>query len=77
MEDKVKQVLSEVIPEYEDYEGVDFVKDGIIDSFILLELISEIEEEFEIEIPREWMKSSNFRNIPSIIGMIEKCKKEN
>ncbi|MGN0497176.1 MAG: acyl carrier protein [Lachnospiraceae bacterium] len=71
MKEKVISILFETIPDYEEYKGDDFVKDDLIDSMVLLEIISEIEEKFDIEIPAEKMKSDNFRNVDTIIALIE------
>lgn len=51
-----------------------FIEDGLIDSFDLVMLITEIEKKFEITISGEDMTPENFSNIKNICNLIERIQ---
>lgn len=70
MEDTIKKILSEIVPEFDEYSGKDMIKDELLDSMQILEIIAEVEEEFKIEIPAEEMVGDNFRSVEAIKNII-------
>ena len=70
MEEKILSILEEVNDEILTYDGSNMIFDGIIDSFEIVEIISNIEEEFDIEISAENVVAANFANKDTIIGMV-------
>lgn len=67
-------ILNEIKP------GVDFkneqslITDGILDSFDIVTLVSEINTEFDIEFPVTEVIPENFENIDALYKTIEKLK---
>ena len=53
--------------------SVDFVKDELLDSFDVIELVSNIEKEFSIVIDGLDILPENFKNVDSIVEMIRKA----
>lgn len=49
------------------------VSDGILDSLDIMNLIVELESEFEIEIDPEDVLSENFESVEAIAALVEKC----
>ena len=49
MEEKVLQILEEHCIEALDYDGDSMMEDGIIDSFTVINVVSDLEDEFDIE----------------------------
>lgn len=49
----------------------DFIKKEILTSFGILELVSEMEDKWDIEIPIEMIVPKNLKNIESIAKLIE------
>jgi acyl carrier protein len=49
----------------------DFIKKEILTSFEILELVSEMEDKWDIEIPIEMIVPKNLKNIESIAKLIE------
>ena len=72
MEEKILSILEEVSDEILTYDGSDMILDGIIDSFEIVEIITNIEEEFGIEISAENVVAANFANRDSIIEMVKR-----
>lgn len=50
------------------------ITDGLLDSFDIISLITELEEVFDIEIDPEDVVSENFESVDAIAALVEKCK---
>ncbi|MGN1167775.1 MAG: acyl carrier protein [Lachnospiraceae bacterium] len=68
---KIKDILISIKPSIEKYFGKEFVTDGILESVELMELIAEIEEQFDIEIPPQLIIPDNFETIDTIDALIQ------
>lgn len=74
--DKLIDILEELKPGV-DYKTIDNLIDGrYLDSLTILSLVSEIEEEFDVEIPTIEIIPSNFNSAQKIYELIEKLKEE-
>ena len=71
MRDKILAILEDVNPIILTYEGNTLLEDGTIDSFEVIDIVSAIEDEFEIEIDAALVVSDNFANKETIIKMVE------
>lgn len=71
MEDKIISILNEVDEEIGTYDGENMIEDGIISSFDMLEIITELEKEFHIKIKADYINAHYFANIKSIIEMVK------
>lgn len=58
-------------------ENSDLFAKGIIDSFAVVTLVSEIEEKFNIELEAEDIIPENFQTINAIMVLVEKNLREN
>lgn len=60
--------------------GVDFANEdqivtgGILDSIDITELITALEEEFDIEIGMEYMENENFDSVAAIWDMVQELQ---
>ncbi len=73
---KLIEILEELQPEV-DYETTENLIDGrYLDSLTILALVSEIEEEFDVEIPTVEIIPANFNSAKKIWELIEKLKEE-
>ena len=75
MKDKILTILSELRPECDFSENVDFVKEGMLDSLDIVAIIDSIDEQFGVTIPGMEILPENFSSIDSIINMINRNKK--
>ena len=50
MKNRILEMLSEIKPEQNFAESDNYVEDGILDSFDIIELITMLEDEFDISI---------------------------
>ena len=70
MEQKILDILADVNDELLTYTGNNMVDDSIVNSFELISIISELEDEFGIEIDAEDVTEENFGNKDRIIALI-------
>lgn len=74
--DELLEILNEIKP------GVDFEKetalvyDGILDSLAIIRLVSEIDDEFDVEIGVTDLVPENFNSAKAIMALIEKLEDE-
>ena len=70
------EILENLQPEV-DYETCENLVDGrYLDSLTILSLISEIEDEFDVEIPTVEIIPANFNSAKKIWELIEKLKED-
>lgn len=74
MKAKIINILSDIRPEYDFGEDVNFVDEGMLDSFDVLTLVTDLEENFNIRIDGEDIVPENFESINAILGLISKSK---
>ena len=70
MREKTIQLLKTINPEVRD--GVNLIEEGIIDSFSVVNIVAEIESEFQIEIDPEDIISENFESVDNIVSLVKK-----
>ena len=74
--EKIIEILEDLQPEV-DYNTCEDLVDGRhLDSLTILSLISEIEDEFDVEIPAVEIIPSNFNSAKKIWELITKLKEE-
>lgn len=71
MKQKIIEILNEIRPEFDFSQDVDFVEEGMLDSFDIVSLVDSIETEFGILISGVDVVPENFSNIDAIIKTIE------
>ena len=76
MEEKVLQILEELCIEALDYDGDCMMEDGIIDSFTVINVVSDLEDEFDIEIDAKYVVAENFKNKEAIIALVQRLLDE-
>ena len=69
MKEKILNILKDIRPEF------DFTEDGMLDSFDIVTLVSELEDNFDVLIDGEDVIPENFDSIESIMNIIQKSKK--
>ena len=69
MRKKIENILSELVPGI-DLECQTLVDSGYISSLVLINLISELDIEFDIEIPFNELVTDNFNSADSIEALV-------
>ncbi len=70
--DKIYSILTELKPEYDFTTSIDFIDDGLLDSFDIISLVTRIEEEFDILIDGLDIVPENFKSVQAIKYLIIK-----
>lgn len=76
MEEKVLEILEEYCEEALTYEGDNMMEEGIIDSFTVINIVSELEDAFDIEIDAKYVVAENFKNKAAILELVERLLEE-
>lgn len=71
MEEKILAILGDVNEELLTYTGANMLEDGIVNSFTFISMISELEDEFDIEIDGDLLEEKYFGNKECIIKTIK------
>ena len=72
MNEKILDILKGIRPEFE-FEGVeDFFEEGMLDSFDLVTLCSELDKAFNIHIDGMDIVPENFMNVSAIENLLKK-----
>ena len=71
MREKIENILTEIIPGI-DLKCETLIESGYIDSLALINLISELDIEFDIEIVFAELEVCNFNSVDAIQALVEK-----
>lgn len=72
MEDQIVNILTELRPEFDFTQKINFVKEGMIDSFDLMLLVSELDKKFNISIDGMDIIPDNFSSLDRIAELLIK-----
>ena len=72
MEQKIREALAEINPEFMNYSGENLCGDLGIDSHDIFNVVMNLENAFDIEIEPVYMRMENFMSIEKIADMIAK-----
>lgn len=75
MKEKIVKILTELRPEFNFTEDVNFIEEGMLDSFDLVSLVDSIEQEFGVAIPGMDILPENFCSVDAIENIIKINKK--
>ena len=77
MKEQIIKILTELRPEFDfTQEGVDFIDEGMLDSFDLVTLVSELDSTFGISIDGVDILPENFSSVDAIANLlIKNCAK--
>ena len=65
-------VLNTIRPEFNFAKSIDFIKEGLLDSFDIVTLVAELEKKFEISIDGEDVTPENFTNIGTLDQFVQR-----
>ena len=72
MEEKILEILEDINEDIISYDGDDMYGEGVITSVEVLDIVSDIEDEFDIEIDAKYVIAENFANKEAIISLVKK-----
>ena len=70
--DKIFGILQDIRPEFNFDESNNFIEDGMLDSFDIITLVSELDEKFNISIDGLDILPENFCSLDAIKNIVMK-----
>ena len=68
----IVEILTELRPEFDFTEDVNFIEEGMLDSFDIVSLVDELETNFNVKIDGVDIIPENFSSIDSIEALLKK-----
>ena len=73
MKEKIIKILTDIRPEFDfNQENVNFIEEGMLDSFDLVTLVTELDETFGITIDGVDIIPENFASVDKIESLLKK-----
>lgn len=70
--EKIEEILKGIRPEFEFASDTDLISGGVLDSFDIITLVSELDSQFGISIVGTDILPDNLRSIAAITVLLEK-----
>lgn len=65
-------ILEELRPEFDFRASKDFIEDGLLDSFDVISLVTELEDKFDVLIDALDIVPENFNSVQAISDIVKK-----
>lgn len=72
MREKIVIILTELRPEFDFNEPLDFIEEGMLDSFDVINLVTALDSEFGISIDGTDVLPDNFSSVENIEALLRK-----
>ncbi len=72
MRQQIIDILTQLRPEFDFKQDVDFIEEGMLDSFDIVSLVDSIEEEMGIAIPGDEILPENFSSVNAIESLLKR-----
>lgn len=77
MKEKIIEILTDLRPEFDfTQEGINFIEEGMLDSFDLVALVTDLEQHFGVTIDGVDVVPENFETIEAMEQLINRSKKK-
>ena len=71
------ELLEDICPDVDFEECETLIDDGLLDSFAILSIVSELQDEYEIIITPSEIIPDNFNSAKALWAMVQRLKEEN
>ncbi len=72
MKDNIIRILTEIRSEFDFNEELNFIENGMLDSFDIVTLVTSLDEEYKISIDGTDIVPNNFSSVEAIAALL--CK---
>ena len=72
MEQKIREILADLRPEFDFTEDVDFTEEGYLDSFDIVQLVAALEKEYGVKIKGIDIVPENFSSVVAMERLLKK-----
>ncbi len=73
-QDTILEIIDDIKPGVEVVGRTDLATGRVLESFDILQLISELNDEFDIVIPLEMVIPENFDSLEGIVSLVERLR---
>lgn len=74
MKERILKILSGLRPEFDFTMDVNFIEEGILDSFDVINLVTALDSEFGISIDGTDVLPENFSSVNAIVMLLKKTE---
>lgn len=74
---KILEMLAELRPEFDYENSINFVEDGLLDSFDIVSLTTMLEEYFKVTIDGMSIVPENYASVDAILALVKSSKGTN
>lgn len=74
--DKLLEILEEIEPDVDFKNCTTLIDDGLLESFAILSIVAELEDEFEISITPVDIIPENFNSAQALWAMVQRLQEE-
>ena len=74
MKEKLLEILEDLRPEVDFENETELVTDGILDSFDIVSLVAQLNDEFDITIGVDDLEPENFDTVDAMLALIESMR---
>jgi D-alanine--poly(phosphoribitol) ligase subunit 2 len=74
MKEKILEIVGQIRPDVDFAAEKALIDGGILDSFDIVSIISDLNDEFDISIRITELKPENFNSIDAIVALVERLK---
>lgn len=75
-ESQVLEILKDARPDVEFKTAQALIDDGVLDSFDIVSIISDLNDEYEINIRVHDLTPENFNSVEAVVKLVERKKQE-
>jgi acyl carrier protein len=75
MKQEIIQIIKDLRPEFDFSQEVNFIEEGMLDSFDLVSLVTDLESKFGVVIDGMDIVPENFSSLDAIEALVNKSKK--
>ena len=70
MKENVLEVLRSIRPDVDFESEEKLIDDGVLDSFDIITIVSELNEQFDIDITADELEPENFNTLDAIVSLV-------
>lgn len=72
--DRLKEILESIRPDLDFDEEKKLIDDGVLDSMDIISIVTELNDEYDIEINVQYLLPENFNSIEAIYELVQKLQ---
>lgn len=74
MKERILEILSGIRPDIDFENETELMDGGLLDSFDIVSIISDLNDEFDISIRITELKAENFNTLDAMVKLVERLK---